>query len=419
MLVGCASSHVSVAQTPRISQVDERRAAQVGIRKIVSRHLRLYTDLPSSNAVDELPAVFDAAVNQWADYFGIPQQRVSRWKMQGFLMKDKAKFAALRLLPETKTDFENGYAQGYELWLNEQPSDYYRRHLLLHEGTHGFMHTQLGHVGPGWYAEGTAELLGTHRWKDGKLKLNTMPASREEVPMWGRIKLIRDASRAGEALGLSAVLGLSSQRVLSTDQYAWCWGLCRFLDSHPQWQSKFRQLPKHVRDPKFNQHFLEAFSNSAVSQEWVAFVAALDYGYAASQMAIVHSNPDKKPENGSVEIATDRGWQATGWQLKAGKQYEVTASGRFQIAQDSQPWPCEPGGVTLRYHEGQPLGILLGAISSAQDNSFANPVAIGLQQTLKPDHDGELYLRVNDSPAKLSDNKGSLQVTISSKPSGK
>ena len=49
---------------------------------------------------------------------------------------------------------------GAELWLHDQPTAYYRRHLLLHEGTHVFMASFLGGCGPGWYMEGTAELFG-------------------------------------------------------------------------------------------------------------------------------------------------------------------------------------------------------------------------------------------------------------------
>jgi len=411
------TASIAIAEPPAYRQVDERRAGQLGLRQIVGRHLRLYTDLPASNAVDELPLVFDAAVEQWAEYFDVPHRRVVRWKMQGFLMQDRDKFAALKLLPESKADFVSGYTQGLELWLKEQPSDYYRRHLLLHEGTHGFMYAHLGGVGPGWYSEGMAELLGTHRWKDAQLQLGVMPADRGEVPMWGRIKLIRDASRAGQPLGLRAVLGLGQREVLTTDQYAWCWGLCKFLDADPRWQPKFRQLQQHVADPKFNQHFQEAFhetsSESEVDQEWNAFVATLDYGYDAERMAMVHTAASAGEQAGAIEIAADRGWQATGWQLRAGQEYKVTATGRFQIAYDSQPWPCEPGGVTLEYHEGRPLGMLLGAISSADGSTFAEPLAIGLERTLKPEHDGQLYLRVNDSPAQLSDNRGALQVSHS------
>ncbi|NOY30547.1 MAG: hypothetical protein GXP28_10345 [Planctomycetes bacterium] len=405
---------IAAAEPPAYRQVDERRAGQLGIRKIVGRHLRLYTDLPASNAVDELPVVFDAAVEQWADYFGIAPQQVARWKMQGFLIQDRAKFAALKLLPETHSDFKNGYTQGLELWLHEQPSDYYRRHLLLHEGTHGFMYAHLGGTGPGWYSEGMAELLGTHHWKNAQLQLGVMPTDREEVPMWGRIKLIREASRAGQSLSLQAVLGLGQRRALTTDQYAWCWGLCNFLDSHPQWQPKFRQLHQHVADPKFNQRFLAMFEDTQLEHEWNAFVATLDYGYDAKRMAIVQRDfGDAATEN----IAADRGWQeVTGWQLQAGKEYRITAEGSFQIAKTPEPWPCEPGGITLEYHEGRPLGMLLGAFCYANGDTFSEPIDIGLGQTIKPKKNAQLYLRVNDSPARLSDNKGTLRVSLAPSP---
>ncbi|MCG8450332.1 MAG: hypothetical protein MI725_12245, partial [Pirellulales bacterium] len=63
------------------------------------------------------------------------------------------------------------------------------------------------------------------------------------------------------------------------------------------------------------------------------------------------------------------------------------------------------------YHAGQPLGKLLGAWRS-EDDSFSEPVALGFQATLKPSRDAVLYLRVHDSPAKLSDNQGQLSASI-------
>ena len=53
----------------------------------------------------------------------------------------------------------------------------------------------LGGCGPGWYMEGMAELFATHRLDDkpGSSRCGSCRKSREEVPMLGRIKLIRDA----------------------------------------------------------------------------------------------------------------------------------------------------------------------------------------------------------------------------------
>ncbi len=414
------------AELPAPRRVDERRAAALGLRKIVGRHLRLYTDLPPSDAVDGLAAVFDAAVPQWAEYFEVDRSQLRNWRMQGFLMDDRAKFAALGLLPRERTDFVNGYCNGFELWLVEQPSDYFRRHLLLHEGTHGFMAVFLGNeenrgdTGAGWYSEGMAELLGTHRWQAGNLQLRVMPQSREEVPMWGRIRLIRDAVRDGKVLPLEEVLAMDRRRTFSTDEYAWCWALCAFLDSHPRWHAKLRTMREHVGDRQFNVRVRQDLRQdwSDLEAEWQAFVATLDYGYDGPRMAMQHRESAPVTEQNRLEIAADRGWQSTGWKLSANREYRVAAQGRFEIATESGvdgsdvAWPCEPGGVTIRYHEGQPLGMLLGAWREAGNHQFSDAFPLGLSRVIKPPVDAVLYLRVNDSAAQLSDNRGSLTVSI-------
>ncbi len=43
-----------------------------GFRRLTGQHLTLITDLPSAEAVDELPAVFDQAVPQWCGILGSP-----------------------------------------------------------------------------------------------------------------------------------------------------------------------------------------------------------------------------------------------------------------------------------------------------------------------------------------------------------
>ena len=100
--------------------------------------------------------------------------------------------------------------------------------------------------------------------------------------------------------------------------------------------------------------------------------------------------------------------------VEAGKSYRVTASGTYDIANDGEPWPCEPGGVTIDYNDGHPLGTLLGAIDGTKKGvTLANSFEIGLGITITPTAAGTLYLRVNDSPAKLNDNRGALTATIS------
>lgn len=410
------ASTSQAANAPPPREVDAQRAAAAGIRELTGRYVRLFTDLPSSPAVDELPAVFDAAIPLWAKYFELDESAV-RGKFVGFLISDREKFASLDLLPQENRDFANGYNRNYEFWLVEQPSDYYRRHLLLHEGTHAFMQTQLGGAGAGWYMEGMAELLGTHRWQDGQLELGVMPASKDDVPMWGRVKIIRDAVKAGKPWPIAAVLEVDNRRQLDTEHYAWTWALAAMLDGTPAFREEFRELKGVVADSAFNDKFRAAYGAKwrLLNQQWAAFVAQLDYGYDFERMAIA-LQPATKRGATEVSIAADRGWQATGWKLEAGKSYRITANGEFQIANNGELWPCEPNGVTIEYHDGMPLGALLGALASTEpsegDPSFARPLLIGSAAVIQPKSDGVLCLRVNDSPAKLGDNGGTIEVKI-------
>jgi hypothetical protein len=286
----------------------------------------------------------------------------------------------------------------------------------------------LGSCGPGWYMEGTAELLGTHRIdpKTGELTLGIMPRSRDEVPMLGRIKLIDDAKVDRRALTFPAVMALESRKQLGSEAYAWCWAAAKFLDSHPRYRNRFRELRASVQDQNFNDVVRQKYAKdwADLKAEWQAYITTLDYGFDFERMAI--NFEAGKPLAGSARTATivaDRGWQSSRAWLEAGKSYNVSATGRYQIAEEQRggatsPWLSEPGGVTIDYHDGRPLGILLGAIDSRDkpvagaNPTFANPVVIGLHAILKATVSGTLYLRVNDSASKLDDNRGTITVKI-------
>ncbi|HVT29711.1 MAG TPA: hypothetical protein VHE81_16960 [Lacipirellulaceae bacterium] len=408
--------------------IDEARAQSVGIRKLESDHLVLYTDVPSSSAVESLPAIFDKAIPQWLSYFGVKKGEAANWRARAYLIKDQRRFAKLSLLPNGHESFANGITFGAEIWLRDQPTEYYRRHLLLHEGTHAFMNTFLGGCGPGWYMEGIAELLGTHRFdpKTGKLTLGIMPRNRNEVPMWGRIKLINDAKAHHRVLSLPAILQFDSRMQLDDEAYAWCWALVKLLDSHPRYRERFRQLYNSVQKQNFNEVFRREFAAdwNDLNAEWQAYIASLDYGFDFDRMAIdFHKGEPLADHSHTTTVAADRGWQSSGAWLDAGKSYDITATGRYQIAaeqvgDESKSWPCEPGGITIDYHDGRPLGMLLGAIDSRvqqsgeADGTFAEPIAIGSHAAVKPAASGTLYFRVNDSAAKLDDNRGTLSVRI-------
>lgn len=403
----------------------DTKVDDAGLRKLVGKHLTLYTDLPASPEIDELPDVFDDAVPQWAKYLGIDGVGRTQWHMQGYLMKDRDPFRAVGMLPPEREGIREGFSIDYELWLADQPTAYYRRHLLLHEGTHGFMNTHLGSCGPGWYMEGTAELLATHSWDGKKVTLGIMPKSRDEVPMLGRIKLIQDAFSTGRQLPLSRLLQTNNRQPLTNETYAWCWAFAKFLDSHPRYRDRFRTLPKLVRESDFNDRFRHMYTNDwpELVQEWRLFVGTLDHNHdiERSMIDFTPAQPIPPKEARILSIAVDRGWQSTGWLLEAGNTYRIAATGRYQMGDRPKPWPCEPNGVTIRYYAGRPLGRVIGTLYAGdelKDNPeqgecpFLQPFDIGLGTTIQPDQSGTLYLKINESPAQLADNSGQATIEI-------
>lgn len=402
----------------RAQAVDDARVRSAGIRKIASRHLLLYTDLPNQPDIERLPAEFDQAVPLWAAYFDIDVSKTAGWRPTAFLIGERRRFDALSLMPVGNDQFVNGISIGNMLWFYDQPTAYYRRHLLLHEGTHAFMANFLGGCGPGWFMEGTAELMATHRidGSTGQLALGIMPSNRAEVPMLGRIKLIQDA-RTNRILSLSEVMKISNHKQLENEPYAWCWAAAKFLDAHPRYRARFRHLKRHVKNAEFNDLTRREFNSDwdNLLAEWQAFIATLDHGFDFERMSIdfTEGRPLRAPGI-AVTVAADRGWQSTGIQVLAGTTYELTASGRYQIADDGQPWPCEPGGVTIEYYDGKPLGMLLGAIDGrSRGCTLADAFNVGLGTTITPSATGTLYFRVNDSPGRLYDNVGTITATIS------
>lgn len=405
---------------PDMPEINVDDVAALGIRRIESDHLILFTDLPSSDEIDALPSLFDQAFDQWCDYFSIDAEAHVEWRLTGYLIHKVDTFRRAGLFPDDLPNFLHGYQRGWEMWLYEQPSDYYRRHLLLHEGTHGIMYTLLGSAGPPWYMEGVAELLATHRLQEEQLVLNVFPDNKAEVPYWGRVKIVRDAIRANQAMTLESILAYDARAHRRLQPYGWCWAASVFFQQHPLSREAFASLPKRVTTPDFNEHFHGALEEEweKLREDWQLFVLHIDYGYDIQRAAVDYREGEPLPPTGrEVIVQVDRGWQSSALFLEEGVTYEITASGSYQVAEQPRPWISEPGGVTLRYVDGRPLGLLLGAVRDGVSPSgtitpLANGQTLGLSSTLTPETSGTLYLRINDSPAELDDNAGQLTVHI-------
>jgi hypothetical protein len=433
----------------------EAAALEPGFRQLDGRHLTLITDAGAKEDLDDLPKTFDAAFPLWCRYFGLDADKLADWHVTGYLMKSREHFEQAGYWQADLPAFPNGFSAGQKFWLYDQASPYYRRHLLLHEGVHSFMYLLLGDGGPRGYMEGMAELLASHHWQGGQLQIGYFPASSAEVQQLGRIEIIQNALAAGHRRGLADVLTMRGLTVIDNDIYGWSWGLAAFLDGHPRYRQRFRTLHQFLRTDDFMPEFRRLFAADwdSLNAEWQAFVAAVDYGYDFDRMAI-----DFRPgqplvaDNGRATIDVEHGWQSSQLRVEAGKTYELSATGRYQLVREPVVWWCEPGGVTIRYNRGQPLGILLGAVDAdrplplgaaalaadiaAADPSadpaaadspaaveaaaradsvadpWARPIVIGLHATLCPSQSGTLYLRVNEPPGELADNSGTVELVV-------
>ncbi len=410
-------------RTERLPVIDEERTMAAGIRQIRGKHLTLYTDIPTNPSVDELPTIFDTAVAQWGEYFDIGADHTDTWRMVGYLIQDKTRFVTAGLWRDDLPPFLHGFQRGAEMWVYEQPSDYYRRHLLLHEGTHAFMKQFLGGSGPPWYMEGIAELFGTHRWHENKLSMRWFPESKETTSHWGRIKVLQDEYQAGRGKSLEQIFRYDETAHLQVEPYAWCWAAAAFFDGHHRYRERFLELRKFAPDETltFSQRFYDALRSEwpHVAREWHVFISNMVYGYDIGREVIQPRTAEEVPAEGvTLSITVDRGWQSSGYRLETGATYKIEARGRYQVVAQPQVWWCEPNGVTIRYHQGQPLGIVLGAIvdeTEQPDGAVALlvPQVIGLGGEFPIITGGTLYLRINDSPAELADNAGTVEIQLS------
>lgn len=404
---------------------DDAALERVGIRRYASKRLVLYSDLPVGQ-VDRLPALVDAVYDEWVAYFGAlpPARDGSEYQITGYLIGDLERFRSAGLVPEDVT-FAHGVHRGRRFWMREQEHDYYRAHLLLHEATHCFMTALPGSAaGPVWYMEGMAERFGTHRTgADGRAAFRIMPASPEETAGFGRITMVREEVAAGKFKALGEVFAIRPAEFNGTAPYAWSWAACAFLDSHPRYRDRFRELG----DPRLRRRFAEEFrirfedDRDALDVEWALFAHTLRYDYAAGHAA-VEVRPGVELPAGterSAAIAADRGWQSSGTRVDAGKSYVVAAEGRFTLASEPKPWVSEAGGITFDYFDGRPLGRLLAAVlaDGPRDEiddagGLLSPIDVGRQAEFVAPGDGTLYFRINDGWDRLADNAGEVRVTV-------
>ncbi len=420
---------IACLSMPGVCQEVQKTRLDNGLSQLESKYLQLTTDLPLNDEITSLPKIFDQAVQQWSARFAVDPIRVQGAKAIACLMKDRSRFVELDLMPPETGNFRHGYQLDDRLFLMEQPSVYYRRHLLLHEGTHWFMWKFLSGNGPPWFSEGICEQLGTHDWDGLRLTMGIIPFHHDRFPYWGRLKLIHDSLNQNAAPTLNAILGYGDTAHRTDEPYAWSWAAMLFFSNHPKYQHLLRRISQPPLD--YSNQITIALKREladtwpTVDAEWRVFVSELDFGFSPEHSFVdIASIPSHALRSKELRtIRCDRGWQSMGLFIDKGQRIRVAAQGTYTIRtkQDSyekSSWKCEPQGVTLEYHQGQPLGRLLATIVPITKAAIDKPVRqctpypIGRKTTWDAPESGILLLKINENSAGLADNTGELKVTM-------
>ena len=162
--------------------------------------------------------------------------------------------------------------------------------------------------------------------------------------------------------------------------------LAALLDGNPGYRDRFRQLYGAIPEQTVSARFYRLFQPDwrELNDQWQVFLAGLEFNYDIPRTAIDFTPGRPLPSVGAVvKVAADRGWQNSGLRLQSGADYRLTASGRYQVAKTTRIWWSEPGGVSIRYYQGRPLGILLAAVRPDKPGAkdpccFLRPTVVGL-----------------------------------------
>ncbi len=393
-----------------------------GFQRLKGTYIDVITDLPLDDEMRVLPKLFDAAVPRWCEEFEMRLQDVKDWHVEAFIMLARERFKAAGFIPKKLPEFPYGFQFGNQVWVVEQPSPYYRRHLLLHEGTHWFMNRKYGDHGPPWLMEGTAEWLATHRWDGETLTMGVIPRSKTEVEYWGRISLIQQQLADGIAPSLEEILRYDNTAHRNVEAYAWSWAAVIFLRNHPDTAKAFEDLLKQPMksDGTLTRWLFRHLQSQwpQIRSEWNAMLTEFEYGYDPSHGMLAMSRSAKpiSDEPITLAVAANRSWQSAGVKVTKGDKLIIEATGKYFVSQVPKPWACEATGVTLEYYSGVPLGKLMMTISAPMvKEQFSQPIeiiSVGDYLEITATVSGELHFRVNESNAGLADNSGAAQVAI-------
>lgn len=408
--------------------LDRNRLKSCGLQILESKHLILVTDAPQAE-VKDLPRLADALFKELERQLGPlkPDLNGKDFQITGYVMGAKERFEEAGVLPPESIVIRHGRHIGYQFWMNNQTSPYYRRHLLLHEFIHCFMMCEHGmaDIPPLWYSEGIAEYYATHDLSEDVVstRFGILPATLDGFEGWGRITEIRrnmkeltDNPAAWQSLmSLENVRHPKDPDFLSDLQYAEAWALVWLTRNHPELKPHFSSMSRTRSRGEFrdveNSVPAEVWQRTAVL--WPLFLASLTEGFeVAHSFPPLNVSTSKPSTSGKFELQSGKEWQATGVTIRRGTTVRLNCSGRYAVHDQPRPWISEPQGITIDYANGRPLGEITAMLVAPDGSVCSGRIPIGREKSLTAPVDAELWLQINDFANSRSDNSGVASVEI-------
>lgn len=417
--------------------LNSARLKAVGIRRYESQRLVLLTDLPAER-IAGLPELADQLFHQLEAHFGKlpPALDGSDFQVTGCVIEDVKRFQSAGLMPAESFTFSHGRHMDYQFWCYSQDSEYYLRHLVLHEFTHCFMTCESGllNIPPLWYIEGMAEYFATHRVDETtKATFGVLPDSFEGYEGWGRISALereferglRSANNTARPAGPLPIPPLNQAlrdvTFKSTDlDYAQWWAISWMLQSNPQCSSAFEPLRQLRTREEFisKVHEIRETVDGKLQADWLLFAESLDTGFDSARGFPVHAESvvsltEDASTPATFRVAANAEWQDSGIRLRSGQSVTVACHGQYSVNQPADAWVCEPMGVGVEYYRGIPLGAVVATFVDSNGFSLTRRSFVGREATLTAENDASLWLQINDSCSSRSNNSGEVAVSVS------
>lgn len=301
-----------------------------------------------------------------------------------------------------------------------------RTGVAEHEVVHAYCGQAFGTTGPLWYREGMAQMLAYGA--DKQLGVNCPPESIEQLKAEKR-RTLRQVLRGDQTsrrligafqkksggrtdlVGLVPLSNWSKDDVRSLAKvkraYAWNWLVCHLLHHNSNYRSRFETLGQAYlknRENKFPLLFEPVMDQLAFEYNFT--LDRVGPGYRTDLCRWDWNKRFRCLEYGrtaTVRVAANRGYQATGMEVTAGRRYRYAAEGTWQVNANSQPSDADGNSRG----EGRLEAIVM------KDYQLSEPFELACSGRFRSQYNGQLYVRCRDDWTRLGDNSGCISLTFS------